>query len=392
MKKTLILMLSLFLFGVSTVYADQTITIGSSDVIVTDSDSSGDLSFGDSVKIGSDLFYVFKIDGDNAILFTKHTIDSVNYTQSASATKVSIPQGSYSAIRESYQKIADGYANYIKTTYGIEGTAAFLTASDFKAITGVNSQIDLDLKSMANVPAWFYEEDFLYADFTIIGGTAYAVRTIQNGIVVSEGTPTSFAGKVLLTIPKSSLDSLTIALGQIENGSADLSNSGNDITVDVTPDTGYELDEIKAIAGSYEYPVTNNTFTIDPSKGDVDVVVTFKKKILSINYDEVEGVEAEIGSNEAEYGSNREITIKAKDGYKLTSVKVNGVEMIDELDEDKLVLDNITEEMTIEVEVTKLNNDVIEPPKTFDPIMYSLVLGLISLIGIVLSSVVIKIK
>lgn len=56
-----------------------------------------------------------------------------------------------------------------------------------------------------------------------------------------------------------------------------------------------------------------------------------------------------------EKGGNKEIIIKANERYKLTSVKVNGIEKLP-LEKDKLILENINDDVTIEVSTEKVVN------------------------------------
>ena len=73
-----------------------------------------------------------------------------------------------------------------------------------------------------------------------------------------------------------------ITLQQIENGKAQLSNEGNEVTITVTPDTGYELDKIEITAENYMYTPTKindetYTFTFDSQYGDVSINAIFKE-------------------------------------------------------------------------------------------------------------------
>ncbi|MDD4387413.1 MAG: hypothetical protein PHD15_06665 [Clostridia bacterium] len=151
--------------------------------------------------------------------------------------------------------------------------------------------------------------------------------------------------------------------------------SGETITISsITPNTGYQLKGIKIFNGSIDlditsavnYNYTNNTFTMPDY--DVIVSVEFEKIPYTITVNDVEGATiTPNGTINVEYGDNKEITIKAKDGYKLTKVKVDGVEQTLPLTNDKITLTNIQKDITIIVEcellyeektITKTEEDI----------------------------------
>ncbi len=79
-----------------------------------------------------------------------------------------------------------------------------------------------------------------------------------------------------------------ITLQQIYNGEVKLSNEGNEITIAVTPNTGYELDKLEITAEHHTYTPTKindvmYTFTFDSQYGNVTVNATFKEYVDNNN-------------------------------------------------------------------------------------------------------------
>ena len=102
-------------------------------------------------------------------------------------------------------------------------------------------------------------------------------------------------------------------------------------------------------------------------------------------------------------GSSKEIEIKANDGYKLTSVKVDGVENMP-LTNGKITIENISKNITIDVSTEKIAGSVdIEEttntiykgensPKTGDNVFTYITMFIIAFIGIIISTLKIKNK
>ena len=82
-------------------------------------------------------------------------------------------------------------------------------------------------------------------------------------------------------------------------------------------------------------------------------------------------------------GDNKELVIKAKDGYKIKSILVNDREST--LIDNKLVLTNIDEEMIIKVTSEKetVTAGEVDNPKTGDSIILYLIICLGSIIGLI---------
>ena len=94
------------------------------------------------------------------------------------------------------------------------------------------------------------------------------------------------------------------------------------------------------------------------------------------------------GDNEltALEGENKEITITAKEGYKIKSVLVNDEEV--KLNDNKLSLTNIDKNVIVKItseEMPKIANE-INNPKTGDNIVFYIIVSIISIVGLIIIS------
>ena len=168
----------------------------------------------------------------------------------------------------------------------------------------------------------------------------------------------------------------------------------NDGTKDLVFGTDYEVsykDNDKAGTatviitgkGYYEYSEISKTFTIAKQQYSVSINPLTGATITpsdTINID---------------YDGSQKYTIKANDGYKITSILVDGVEMLSSLKDDVLTISNPTKNMNVEVKTEEVKEEVSEPvkdtptdevkednPKTFDGILLYVGLGILSVLGL----------
>ncbi len=119
--------------------------------------------------------------------------------------------------------------------------------------------------------------------------------------------------------------SYSISLSSISNGSATLSKTsateGEEISVSISPSTGYTLDSIKVNGTA----ISGNKFTM-PAK-NTTVEVTFKKVDYTISVGNSSNGRATVSKNSANYGDEIIVTAIPESGYSLDSIKVNGTEI-----------------------------------------------------------------
>ncbi len=132
---------------------------------------------------------------------------------------------------------------------------------------------------------------------------------------------------------------------------------GSLVEIEFMPDPGYEIDEVKV--NGVVTNVTDNTLELIINE-DTHVVVSFKKEIYSINildYDPKGVTVTPSGLVHLEYGSNLEILIDVNPAYRLLYVKVNDIDRTKDMILNKLVLENISANQTIEILVEEIIDD-----------------------------------
>lgn len=80
----------------------------------------------------------------------------------------------------------------------------------------------------------------------------------------------------------------------------------------------------------------------------VKITINANNAVVRLNDEEI--TETSVQKN-----STQTFTIKANEGYEVTSVKVNETEMLSKLNNDVLILENITEDTKIEVDTKKIS-------------------------------------
>lgn len=125
---------------------------------------------------------------------------------------------------------------------------------------------------------------------------------------------------------------------------------GTEVTVKVTPDSGYEVDSF-AVSGFDAAKLDGNNEYKFKVTADATIDVTFKVKTYTITVDPVEHGKVELSpaktGNEYEEGDDITITVTPAVGYEVGSFKVNGTET--PLDGNTYVITDISEDITIDV-------------------------------------------
>lgn len=201
--------------------------------------------------------------------------------------------------------------------------------------------------------------------------------------------------------------------GTISNSITNIIPESTEI-VTFLPDTGYMID--KVLVNDIETTVTNNKLEIKITE-DTIVEVTYKKLPFTITVEETSNaIITPNGIINVNYGDSQDFVITPSKGYKLEKVLVNSKEQ--KLNENKLTISNITENLKVEVFVEKIvykilegenqtytiskveenNNketkvaETITNPETFDNIIIYIALAIIAVIGLEITSVAIKRK
>ncbi len=191
-----------------------------------------------------------------------------------------------------------------------------------------------------------------------VGDNNYQAKYTENGDTTNYTTVTFNVNVYGLSKVNITTNVTNIIGGTISEGKVD-ALEGTKYTVTFTPNAGYEIDNVK-VNGTLK-TVRNNKLELTVGNQDINVVVTYKKIQYKITINDVEN--ATITPNGmilVDYNSNKEFVITPNAGYKLTSVKVNGVEKLASIVDDKLVLENILSDAKIVVTVEKITYKVVE--------------------------------
>ena len=176
--------------------------------------------------------------------------------------------------------------------------------------------------------------------------TGYEVDTIKvNNTVIDKPSFTMPDENVTITVTFKKI-MYTVTVSETTNGKAvvDKTSAGiNDtVTLTITPDTGYELDEIKVNNGT---AFTDPHFTMDA--GDATVTVTFKKIQYTISVSQANNGSATASKDKAGIGDEITVTATPDKGYYLSAVKVNGNPI------EGTTFPMPTENVTVEVEFSE---------------------------------------
>ena len=134
----------------------------------------------------------------------------------------------------------------------------------------------------------------------------------------------------------------------------------------------------------------------DEITADIEIIAeAIRLSEYKVTINKVEGVTITPNGviDEILEGSNLDIKIKADEGYKITSVKINDVEQTLPLDEDMITLKDINEDIKVVVEAEKKevnknadNENNTNNPKTGDNILLIVGILVISIIGIIFTT------
>ena len=253
----------------------------------------------------------------------------------------------------------------------------------------------------------------------------------NNGTIINNGnilldSSSSLAGSGLLNIQNGSMQGITpegihligsIDTSEISNITHNISqtlDNQNDLSAVLTPNENYTLPNFITVSingkelTSDKYIYNNITGELlIPAKeirGNIKIIASADKIIpkYKITINPVEGAIISTSSNPDEVleGTDFKITIKADNGYKITSIKVNNIEQELPLQEDVLTLTNISSDMNIDITTEKVpetaekneistileeNNNISNSPKTGDTTHITLwaILATISIFGII---------
>lgn len=290
----------------------------------------------------------------------------------------------------------------IKNNAKIKAKGYGAALSSFGKMEVINSELELEATRDSS--------NAIYVETTTDDGT---LNITNSKIKAKSGYACVFsAGDMKLSNSNFNLES--IAGGIYSNTSVSIDNSKVYVS-DGNYGVGVGQGDITINNSTFEINVNNVAFMHNP------IINGFDNKIIYAGY-EKDGTDAEIviindeldlseyqyvkiiskynitiipdenivleGDNEltALEGENKEITITAKEGYKIKSVLVNDEEV--KLNDNKLSLTNIDKNVIVKItseEMPKIANE-INNPKTGDNIVFYIIVSIISIVGLIIIS------
>ena len=130
----------------------------------------------------------------------------------------------------------------------------------------------------------------------------------------------------------------------------------------VTPNTGFKVKSV-TVDGIEVGLDENNKLEVTTETTDINVIASFEAITYELN---ISGTNAEVDPNgiiKVNHSDNESITITTKSGYRLTSALVNNTEKITDVSNNKLEVNNITEDTNIIIKAKKVEYSVIEGNK-----------------------------
>lgn len=202
---------------------------------------------------------------------------------------------------------------------------------------------------------------------TVTPDKGYRLKSLKvNGqeVVVDENNQASVTVTKNMTVTAEfeaidytvNIDSTTIENGTITSDK-DTANIGETITLTVTPNEGYQLKSLK-VNGEEVTVDENNQAKVVVSE-NMYVTAEFEAIDYAIEIDEASIKNGKVTSDKetANLGETITLTITPDEGYKLKSLKVNGIEV--EVDVNNQVKVTVTKDMTVTAEFESLDFNVV---------------------------------
>ena len=196
--------------------------------------------------------------------------------------------------------------------------------------TDVTSSIKDNQYTISSITA----DTSVEVEFAIITYTL-SIKAIGNGSVSYDGT----------TI-KDNTSTFTI-------------NHGTSATISLSPDDNYRIKSVKVNGTDVTSSIKDNQYTISSITADTSVevefaIITYTLSIKatgngSASYDGTT-IKDKASTFTVNHGTSATITFTPDDGYKIKSVKVNGVDMTSSVKDNSYTINSITADTSVEVE------------------------------------------
>lgn len=238
----------------------------------------------------------------------------------------------------------------IYITQAASPTPAEMTAELEIEADGTNTLADLD----ATLTSGFAWDDSTTVVAT--GSNTYSATYTYNGDTTNYTT-------LSLNVPVYGLSRIDVIVSTEGEGgyTADtLTNilEGTSVSITFVPTTGYELSALTLDDSDVLDDVSNNVYTFTAGSSDMTVVATFAVIQYTLT---ISGTNVTLDPTDVikvNYNSSQAISITTAYGYYLTSVLVNDIEMIDEVENNVITISNILEDTTIVISAERIIYEV----------------------------------
>jgi hypothetical protein len=294
----------------------------------------------DNTKFKSSELYVLsvsgKLDNENHMWNIVHMDDDQNYIVDITNSDANAQGNDYSLlfmIGAQSGSVSEGYACKHQLVYKYTDKMINLYGDSDESPLKITSNEGFDPYQKHKITYKCTGGGFAYPNYQEATPGTYVSITyrIDDGIIIDhivlngkKSYGLSFympAKDVDLEIVFRKID-YSVSLTETTNGSATVTkttaNYGDEITVNTTPDYGYEVDQIK-VNGD---PINGNTFTMPPE--DVTVEVTFKLKQYKIEVNSGEGGTVNCQKT-AQYGDKVTFTVTPATGYMIDKISSDDV-------------------------------------------------------------------
>jgi len=122
---------------------------------------------------------------------------------------------------------------------------------------------------------------------------------------------------------------------------------GGSVTFTALPNDGYQLSSAVMNGENVTDRFINGTYTVETVRTDISIQATFAVKHYTITCDYNEGGTVMSSVSDVAHGGNATIIITPNNAYALAGLVVNGVDMLNEVNNDMLILQNIRENIAI---------------------------------------------
>lgn len=159
----------------------------------------------------------------------------------------------------------------------------------------------------------------------------------------------------LIEADTSILNNLKLKIYDYSNGNIEPTINEDNVILNIKANEGYKLKSIKVNDVDMTNKVSNNELILNNITENKIVKAEFEKITYTITTQVSEGGTITPQSPiSVKYGESQQVTITPELGYKISSIKVNGVDRTSELNNGVLELSNIKTDTKIEVEFEKI--------------------------------------